>query len=123
MRVEEFVAALRARHIDRLLDVSSRAFAERPLSGMRDAGFRELARYWKSVDEPTQRLLAEFIRLGSQNTMASLLAALDNTSSEFAEKFRLVATAPNGDTTELSSGLLDTFWEQEEAEGHVNRAT
>src|SRR5438105_11693307 len=110
MNVEEFVAALRARHVDGLVGAYAHSFNERPLAGMRDASFRELAQHWKSVDAPTQRLLTRFIRLGSQNTLACVLAVLDNTSSEFAEEMSLLATAPDGEVTKLSSDLLDTFW-------------
>ena len=121
MRVEDFVSALRAEHIDVLVSYYARTFSERPVEEMRDLGMRELADFWKSVDEPSRAVLAKFIRLGSQNTMASVLAVLDNTSSQFVEQFSLVARAPDGKATALSQDLLDTFWAQEGTEGHVNR--
>jgi hypothetical protein len=121
MQVEDFVAALRAQHVDALVDHYVRAFSASPARKVTDAGMRELREFWASSDDATRAVLAKFIRLGSQNTLSSVLAVLDNTSSQFAEKFLLTAKSPDGGTAQLSEDLLDTFWAQEEAAGHVNR--
>lgn len=87
---------------------------------MKDADFRVLARFWQSCDETSRSLLRRLMRLASQNTLTSVLAVLDNTSSEFEERFALAATSPDGKVVDLSEALLDTFWEQEEADGRVS---
>jgi hypothetical protein len=120
MNVQDFVAALRERHIDDLLEGYADILDGGSPESMKDADFRELAQFWQSCDETSRPLLRRLMRLASQNTLASVLAVLDNTSSEFEERFALAATSPEGEVVDLSEDLLDTFWEQEEADGQVN---
>jgi hypothetical protein len=123
MNVEDFVATVRAEHVDALVRVYEQMFTETPLIRVTDGGMRELTEYWQSTDSPTRAILASFLRLGSQASVASLLAVLDNTSSVFTEEFSLLAKSSDGVVSNLSEDLLDTFWAQEEAAGHVNRKT
>ena len=123
MKVEEFVATVRAEHVDAVARMYEQMFTATPLTRVTDGGMLELAEYWQSTDNPTRAILSSFLRLGSQASVASLLAVLDNTSSVFAEKFSLLAKSSDGVISNLSEDLLDTFWAQEEEAGHVNRRT
>lgn len=120
LTVQDFVAALRERHVDGLVDGYAEILESQSPEGMKDADFRALARYWQSCDAPARALLRRLMRLASQNTLASVLAVLDNTDSDFDTHFSLVATSPAGESATLNVDLLETFWEQEEVAGQVN---
>lgn len=121
MKADEFVAALRSEAVDGLMEMYAQMFSNTPIENVTDAGFQELIAFWLFVDEPTRGILKKFIRLGSQNTLSSVLAVLDNTSSQFAEAFSLTAKSSDGRITDLSKDLLDEFWSQEETAGNANQ--
>jgi hypothetical protein len=120
MLLPEFVALLRSEYVDGIGNVYAEMFS-RPLGQFTDLDMLEMARFWQAANPDTQRMLSKFMRLGSQASVASVLAVLDNTSSDFPETFSLEAHASEGTITHLSEDLLDTFWAQEEEAGHVNR--
>lgn len=114
MSPDQFVSYLRAEHLDGLVEGYCRMFDETPLESFTDGSMRELARFWKSGDDATRGLLAKFIRLGSQNTMASVLSVLDNTASAHQGHFSLTIESRAGEVSVLSEDLLEWFWQQEE---------
>jgi len=95
------------------------------LERFKDPAMLEMARFWQSTDSETRAMLARFMRLGSEASVASLLAVLDNTSADFEEQFLLTARDPDGSVTELRHDLLDTFWAhaEEDARNKPRRAT
>ena len=121
MRIEDFVATLRAECMDALVAYYITLFSETPSDQHSDDDMHRLGRFWNSADPETRAMIGGFMRLSSQNTLASVLAVLDNTSSPFQEAFHLVSTSSSGVETELSQDLLDEFWAQEEVDGRVNR--
>lgn len=121
MNVQDFVSELRKQQVDGLVDNYARLLGLPP-EKMKDPEFRELAQFWQSFDEPSRVFLRRLMRLASQNTLASILGVLDNTSSDLQYRFALSATTSSGIVEDLSEDLLNTFWAQEEAAGKVNRA-
>jgi hypothetical protein len=118
MQPSEFVALLRSQYVDGIQRVYGEMFAQ-PLERFSDDDMLEMARFWQGANPEVQSMLAKFMRLGSQASVASILAVLDNTASDFNAEFSLTAQSPDGTRTELSQDLLDTFWEQEQGAGRV----
>ncbi len=119
MDAEQFVAAMRSEHIDQLVSSYAQSLTDTSLERVTDQGMRELFGFWKAADEATRGILIKFMRLASQNTLASVFSVLDNVSSQFSEDFTLMAKSSAGEESRLSGDLLDTFWAQEEDAGHV----
>lgn len=120
MAPEEFVSTLRKECIENLVAEYTRIFERHTAASMSDPGMRKLAEHWQAVDGSSRRILVEFIRLGSQNTLASVLSALDNVSADFPGRFSLTHQVQKGDEMRLNDNLLDIFWDQEEEAGKVN---
>ncbi|MCC2614675.1 hypothetical protein LJ739_00285 [Aestuariibacter halophilus] len=108
MSTEEYINKIRNESIESLCEEYANMFESCDLEDFSDSGMKGLASYWKNSSEVEKKLLKEFIRLGAQNSTASVLASID---SEFDESI-------------LSSGdLLDEFWNQEEDAGNVYKST
>lgn len=116
---EEFVKTIREEFINSLVEEYSNSFSEIEASECKDLSMRPLIELWHASDKNTRDILKMFIRLGSQNSLSSLLSSLDNVSGVFSEEFSL--TVDNGPN--INGDLLDIFWEQEEISGHVNVKT
>ena len=108
MSTEKYINKIRNDCIESLSEEYAKMFKSCNLEDFSDSGMKGLASYWKNSSEVDKKVLKEFIRLGAQNSTASVLASIDN---EFDESI-------------LSSGdLLDEFWNQEEDAGNVNKST
>ena len=119
MNPEEFVKTIREEFINSLVEEYSNSFSEIEASECKDLSMRPLIELWHASDKNTRDILKMFIRLGTQNSLSSLLSSLDNVSGVFSEEFSL--TVDNGPN--INGDLLDIFWEQEEISGHVNVKT
>jgi len=61
-----------------------------------DPGMRELAEMWKAASPEVQSKLKNFIRLGSQNTAAMILAMLDEDNGHAELNLPLLARQSDG---------------------------
>lgn len=121
MNSEKFVSYVRRECVDSLVDRYVKMFTELALDQFTDAGMRFLAASWKAADPDERDAIQRFIRLGSQNTAATLLALLDNASGGLDTEVSLLAHNADGTSVDLGQDLLDTFWAQEERDRQVNR--
>ncbi|MEZ9820521.1 hypothetical protein AB4238_07840 [Shewanella sp. 10N.286.45.A1] len=124
MNPDKFISGVRDECINELVSDYAKEFSKVDIEKCSDNSIKPLLQYWKEADNETRKVLSEFIRLGAQNGVSSLLSIISSGghfNSEFKE-FEL--SSINGDSkTEFSEDLLDVFWEQEELSGNVNAKT
>ncbi len=96
-------------------------FTNMAITSATDPGMRELAQVWKSASPELQTTLRSYIRLGSQNTAAMILAMLDEDLGHTELSLPLLARQPDGSLRSVSQDLLSHFWAQEEDAGRVNQ--
>lgn len=109
MKADDFTRQVRTRYVDGTEEIYREMFS-RPLERFTDAAMLEMASFWQSSDAKTRTFLMKYLRLGSEASIARLLAVLDNTSSDFEEQFLLTARGRDGTVADLKYDLLDTFW-------------
>jgi hypothetical protein len=108
MTAEKYINKIRKECVEDLCEDYVKMFESYELEDFSDLGMKNLATYWKSASDVEKQVLKEFIRLGAQNSTASVLSSIDN----------------DFDASILSSGdLLDEFWNQEEDAGNINKST
>mgnify|MGYP000585216759 CR=1 FL=1 len=122
MEIESFVREIRKEYIDDLTEGYANVLDTTDISKYSDKKMLALASLWLSSSNEAREVLKQFIRLGAQNSIASLFGLIDNVSSieGFDGDLSLVGEYSNGIKQELGGDLLDTFWEQEELDGEVN---
>ncbi len=121
MNTEEFVSLVRAQCVDELVDGYAEMFNTMEITRATDPGMRELAELWKVASPELQTKLKQFIRLGSQNTAARVLALLDEDLGHAKLNLPLMAIQSDGSLRSVSQDLLSHFWSQEEDAGRVNQ--
>ncbi len=121
MNTEEFVFLVRSKCVDELVDGYAEMFNTMAITRATDPGMRELAELWKVASPELQTKLKQFIRLGSQNTAARVLALLDEDLGYAKLNLPLMAIQSDGSLRSVSQDLLSHFWSQEEDAGRVNQ--
>ncbi|AIY66583.1 hypothetical protein [Pseudoalteromonas piratica] len=124
MNPEKFISGVRGDCINELVSDYGKEFSKIDIEKCSDKSIKPLLEYWQQADDETRKVLSEFIRLGAQNGVSSLLSIISSGghfNGEFKE-FELSSISGNS-KTEFSEDLLDIFWEQEEISGNVNVKT
>jgi hypothetical protein len=121
MNTEEFASLVRGQCVDELVDVYAEMLSTMAITRATDPGMRELAELWKAASPEMQAKLKQFIRLGSQNTAAKVLALLDEDLGHPELNLPLMAIQSDGSLRSVSRDLLSHFWSQEEDAGRVNQ--
>jgi hypothetical protein len=121
MNTEDLVTHVRQHCVDQLVDGYAEMFTSMTITNATDPGVRELAEAWKSASPELQSTMKGFIRLGSQNTAATVLALLDEDVGHAELNLPLMARQPDGTLRNVSRDLLSHFWSQEENAGRVNQ--
>jgi hypothetical protein len=120
----KFISTVRDECINDLVSGYQDMFSETDIKECSDSSMKPLIQYWKQADNQTRKLLSDFIRLGAQNGVLSLISIISSGGhfdGEFNE-FELSSINENS-KTEFGEDLLDVFWEQEEISGNVNTKT
>jgi hypothetical protein len=124
MDPHQFISTVRQECINDLVDVYQNMFSEVKIEECTDTSTLPLLKFWKEADDETRKLLSEFIRLGAQNGVSSLLSIISSGGDFDGEFEEFELTSVNGDSkAEFGEDLLDVFWEQEEVAGNVNTKT
>jgi hypothetical protein len=121
---EKFISSVRDECINELVSDYSKEFSKVDIAKCSDKSIKPLLEYWKQADDETRKVLSEFIRLGAQNGVSSILSIISSGGHFDGEFKEFELSSINGNSrTEFSEDLLDVFWEQEEMSGNVNVKT
>ncbi|MBA6392440.1 hypothetical protein H4J38_16880 [Colwellia sp. BRX10-3] len=124
MNPNKFISTVRDECINDLVSGYEETFSKTDIKECSDSSMKPLIQYWKQADNPTRKVLSDFIRLGAQNGVSSLISIISSGGhfdGEFKE-FELSSIDENS-KAEFGEDLLDVFWEQEEISGNVNTKT
>ncbi len=121
MNTTDFVSVVRSSCVDELVDSYAQLFSETPIEKFADADMCELASAWRAASPELRQNMKAFMRLGSQNTAAKILALMDEDFGIGDHELTLSARGSDGTKEGLSRDLLNSFWAQEQSAGRVNR--
>jgi hypothetical protein len=125
MLQQKLIKLIRSEMLDGLVNEYCDSFSSVDLHTVDDKEFAELVKFWRSCDDQQKGFIRSLMRFSSQNSLASLLALIDNSSFCYEAKnelgvneFKLNAETSQGGVS-LEQDLTDVFWEQEQEDGHV----
>lgn len=124
MLQQKLISLIRSEMLDGLVNEYCDSFSNVDMNNA-DDDFVELVNFWRSCDDKQKNSIRALMRFSSQNSLASLLALIDNSSfcyeasSELGiQEFKLNAETNQGEVS-LEQDLTDIFWEQEQEGGYV----
>jgi len=125
MLQQKLIKLIRSEMLDGLVNEYCDSFSSVDVHTVDDKEFAELVKFWRSCDDQQKGFIRSLMRFSSQNSLASLLALIDNSSFCYEAKnelgvneFKLNAETSQGGVS-LEQDLTDVFWEQEQEDGHV----
>lgn len=125
MLQQKLITLIRNEMLDGLVNDCCDSFSNVEIDIVTDKKFVELVNFWRDCDEKQKEFIRSLMRFSSQNSLASLLALIDNSSFCYEannelgiKEFKLSAITSKGEVS-LEQDLTDIFWEQEEEGGHV----
>jgi hypothetical protein len=125
MLQQKLITLIRSEMLDGLVNEYCGSFSNVDINNADDNNFVELVTFWRSCDDKQKKSIRSLMRFSSQNSLASLLALIDNSSfcceasNELGiQEFKLNAETNQGEVS-LEQDLTDIFWEQEREGGYV----
>ena len=125
MLQQKLITLIRSEILDGLVNEHCDSFSNVDINNADDNNFVELVTFWRSCDDKQKKSIRSLMRFSSQNSLASLLALIDNSSFCYEasnelgiQEFKLNAETNQGEVS-LEQDLTDIFWEQEREGGYV----
>jgi hypothetical protein len=122
MHLEKLIRFIRTEMIDNLVNDYCDAFDEISPIDASDEEYRNALEFWSNCDEKQKESIRFLMLFASQNSTASVLSLIDNSSFCYEAKNELGLTdfsleaKSEGKVVDLSVDLVNEFWLQEENE-------